>query len=137
MLNHSFHPQHSIHPVLLRYFTTSSALVVCRLEDSPRSLTQSHTQTHTSAMCHYPFHLPLLVIPCSQRHEPTLATSLPRFLTLIYQFPESALRLSFHSSMSSIPPQNAMCHHCREERNMHQSTSEKTKEKAKPKRRRE
>ena len=61
-------PYHSLHPSIYSSSSSSSSssLAVCRLQGRPPcSDTLTYTQTHTSAMCHYPFHLPLPVIPRS------------------------------------------------------------------------
>lgn len=132
LLNHSLYP--SLHPPIypsIHSSSTSSSLVVCRLEGRPPcSDTLRHTQTHTSAMCHYQFHLPLPVIPRSPLHLPTLAL-FPLFFSL-------SLSLSLHPSLSSQPP-HTVCHRCWEERKMLRPTKvriERRKQRKESKRRR-
>ena len=105
LLNHSLYPSRhppiylSIHPAIYSSSTSSSS-VVCRLEGQPPcSDTLTHTQTYTSAMCHYQFHLPLPVIPRLPVHLPTLALHPPPLLFFLL-----SLSLSLHPFLSSPPP---------------------------------
>lgn len=60
-------------------------------------LWHTHTHAHTSAMCHYPFHLPLPVIPCLLLHLPTLVLFPPLLFICCFFF-------SYPPSLSSTPP---------------------------------
>lgn len=73
-------------------------------EDGPRALTHSHT----SAMCHYSFHLPLPVIPRSPFHLPTLVPFPPSLSCLSVSFFMFSLSLYLLPS-SFLTPSSARC----------------------------
>ncbi|MED6287847.1 hypothetical protein CHARACLAT_020470 [Characodon lateralis] len=121
----SIHP--SIHPVLLLCFTTSSSLVVCRLEGQPPySDTLTHVDTHLRDVS-------LPIPPASSYHSPLTALSthtcyFPPSVFALINFPGPLLVLTFTPPCPPSPL--CLCHHCREKRrNMLQSTSEKRKRK--------
>ena len=130
LLNHSLYPSRhppiylSIHPAIYSSSTSSSS-VVCRLEGQPPcSDTLTHTQTYTSAMCHYQFHLPLPVIPRLPVHLPTLALHPPP------PFFFFALSQSFSPPLLVLNPPYAVCHRCREEKkNAPSDESERSEDK--------
>lgn len=76
-------------------------------KDGPRVLTHSHAQTHTSAMCHYQFHLPLPVIPRSPLHLPTLDL-FPLFFFFLFFF-AFALTPFFSPTLPCPQPPPTLC----------------------------